>query len=94
MTMIPDMIGMAGVCLVLIAYCLLNINKMSSHTMPYQVMNLVGSILLLFSLFFHWNLASVVIEIAWISISLMGIVRVLRARKMASFADEPVAVSA
>ncbi len=50
--------------------------------MTYQIMNLTGSVFLLFSLFFHWNLSSVVIEIAWIMISSIGIFRVLKARKL------------
>lgn len=75
------MIGMIGVCLVLSAYALLNMNKMNNHSMTYQVMNLIGSIFLLFSLFFNWNISSVVIKITWITISLIGIARILLLRK-------------
>jgi hypothetical protein len=79
---LPDLIGMVGVTLVLLAFGLLNINKLTSLSMTYQIMNLTGSIFLLFSLFFHWNLSSVVIEIAWIMISSIGIFRVMKARKL------------
>lgn len=76
-----DAVGMFGVTLVLTAFYLINTNKLTSFNMGYQSLNLIGSILLLFSLCFHVNRASVAIEIAWISISLMGMFRILRARR-------------
>jgi len=79
---ISDLIGMVGVSLVLIAFSLLNLNKLTSHHMIYQMMNLIGSVFLLFSLCFHWNLSSVVIEIAWMTISVFGILRILKARRV------------
>lgn len=78
---LPDVIGMLGVTLVLSAFGLLNMNKVTSSTMMYQMMNLIGSMLLLFSLCFHLNIASVVIEIAWMLISLVGIYRALKKRR-------------
>lgn len=68
-------VGIVGVILTLLAFYLININKISSMSLTYLGLNLTGAILLLFSLMFHWNLSSVVIEIAWISISLLGIYR-------------------
>lgn len=68
-------VGIVGVLLTLAAYYLLNVGKLTSSDMAYLFMNLFGSILLLFSLLFNWNLSSVLIEIAWISISLIGIAR-------------------
>jgi predicted membrane protein len=78
-----DHVGLVGVLLTLLAYYLLNVNKLTSDSMAYLWLNLVGSCLLLFSLLFHWNLSSVCIEIAWITISLIGLVRALRSRKQA-----------
>ncbi len=79
---IPDMIGMTGVTLVLTAYGLLNLNKLTSHSLVYQLMNLLGAVLLLISLCFNFNLSSVVIEVVWITFSLIGIIRVFRARQV------------
>ena len=79
---IPDAIGLFGVVLLLIAYYLLSVNKMSADSISYQMYNLIGAILILISLFFHWNLSSVVIEIAWIIISLIGIYRIIKERKV------------
>ena len=68
-------IGIVGVLLTLLGYFLLNINKLSSRDLSYLLLNLIGSSLVLFSLYFHWNLSSVLIEGAWVLISLLGIYR-------------------
>jgi hypothetical protein len=70
-------IGMFGVILTLIAYLLLSVGHWRSHSFIYQILNLVGAICILFSLFFHWNVSSVVMEIAWSSISLIGLLRLV-----------------
>lgn len=70
-------VGMIGVIIILIAYFLLSTGKWIADSMRYQLLNLIGAWLILFSLFFHWNLSSVVIEIAWILISLLGIYRLV-----------------
>ncbi len=72
-----DSVGLVGVGILLWAYFLLSAGRLSSHALSYQLMNFAGAWLILFSLFFHWNLSSVVIEIAWLLISAMGIVRCL-----------------
>jgi hypothetical protein len=73
--------GIIGVFFTLTAYYLLNINKLSSTSITYLALNCVGSSFILFSLMFHWNLSSVITESAWISISLIGIYRLTKARK-------------
>lgn len=72
-------IGMVGVIIILIAYLYLSTGKWIADSFKYQILNFLGAWLILFSLFFHWNLASVVIEIAWILISVIGIYRVIKA---------------
>ena len=78
MILITDVVGMVGVVLVLVAYQLLQTGKLPADKPTYYWINLSGSVLILFSLFFTWNLASVIIEIAWIVISVLGIVRTSR----------------
>lgn len=71
-----DTVGLIGVILLLIAYYLLSVNKMSAMSYSYQILNLLGAVFILFSLMFHWNLSSTVIEVAWIIISFIGIYRI------------------
>ncbi len=68
-------LGLLGVVLVLVAYVLLQAQKLSQNNALFYVINLIGSILILGSLYFHPNLPSVVIEIAWLIISVLGIWR-------------------
>ena len=68
-------IGIIGVVLVLLAYFLLQINKLKQDSIIYSLLNLVGSFLILISLYFAWNLASGVIEIAWFLISIFGLIK-------------------
>lgn len=71
-----DIVGLLGVILLLIAYYFLNVNKLSALSLIYQLLNLIGSGLILFSLMFDWNLSAVVIEVSWMLISLIGIYRI------------------
>lgn len=72
---LPDIVGIIGVCLVLWYYFLLQIGKCASDSLGFSLGNLMGSILLLISLWFNWNISSVLIEIAWFFISVYGIVK-------------------
>lgn len=84
MSHFADAVGIVGVLLTLAAYYLINTGKVNSENMNYLLLNLVGSCMLMFSLMFSWNLSSVLIEIAWITISLLGIFRSMRLRSSAT----------
>jgi hypothetical protein len=79
---ISNPVGITGVLIVLIAYYFLSIGRWSANQFKYQWTNFIGAWLILFSLYFHWNLSSVLIEIAWIAISLVGIFRIYFPKKM------------
>jgi len=81
LTRIPDTIGIFGVILLLIAYYFLNTSRMSALSLTYQLLNLIGSTMILFSLLFAWNLSAFVIESSWIFISGIGIYRIYLFRK-------------
>lgn len=75
---ISNYVGLFGVLLILLSYMLLQLHMMSVRDFIYSFLNLIGAICLLFSLMYHWNLASVVIEIIWMLISVYGIVKSLK----------------
>ncbi|OGT45257.1 MAG: hypothetical protein A3E83_08290 [Gammaproteobacteria bacterium RIFCSPHIGHO2_12_FULL_41_20] len=77
-----DMIGIIGVVLTLTAYFLLNINRLHSTQVSYLLLNFLGSTLVLVSLYFHWNLASVMIEFCWVLISLVGLYRIFMGKSI------------
>ena len=74
----PDGLGLFGVLLTLIAYLLLNIRKMSSHSIGYAGLNIIGSSLILYSLYFDFNVSAFAMEICWLLISMYGLYKVLR----------------
>ncbi len=73
-----DLVGTTGVVMILVAYFLAQTQRVSSQSLGYSAINLVGSVLIAISLLYDFNLASFIIEVAWISISLYGIVRARR----------------
>ncbi len=75
MEVLANVIGVLGVIVLLIAYFLLQIGKISQNHFIYPFFNLIGSLMILCSLFYAWNLSAVIIEIAWAIISLVGIWR-------------------
>lgn len=77
---IADPIGIVGVVLLLFAYFALSTGRVSSNSMAYQIMNFVAAWLILFSLYFHWNTPSVIIEVVWILISMIGMLRIIKKR--------------
>lgn len=79
-----DLVGNIGVALVLAAYLGLTLGKLASDRPTYLAMNLVGSLLLLVSLVFAFNLSAVLIQVFWIAISLVGLGRWALCRRRAS----------
>lgn len=77
---IPDIVGLAGVIVILIAYYLLNMGKLSALSLKYQWFNLLGAIGIIFSLLFTFNISSFVMEVAWVFVSMIGIYRTTRAQ--------------
>jgi hypothetical protein len=77
-----DLIGFAGGALLIITYFVNQQRWLSSEDWRYPAANLVGSALILVSLFFAWNFPSVVIEVFWAAISLWGIVRASADRRL------------
>jgi len=77
---IADPVGIGGVILLLVAYFGISTGRLSGDNIAYQLLNLAGAWLILFSLYFSWNTASVLIEIAWIIISIIGTFRIMYAK--------------
>ena len=78
-----DLVGTTGVAMILVAYFLLQTERISGQSLGYSVINLVGSVFIAISLMYDFNLASFIIEVAWIAISLYGIARARRAARAA-----------
>lgn len=75
-----DLIGMTGVMTIVIAYLLLQLDRLSGATVAYSALNAGGALLIIVSLIVNFNLAAFVVELFWFLISLLGIVRRLTSR--------------
>ncbi|WP_371185273.1 CBU_0592 family membrane protein [Thalassotalea maritima] len=73
--MFADIVGMIGTVLTVAAFFLNQVDRIDPKGLPYNIMNLVGAILLLISLSIHFNLASFVIEVFWIFATIVGLYR-------------------
>lgn len=80
---IAEISGLIGAAIIIIVYFLLEKGTLKSSDISYPTLNLVGALMILFSLYFNWNLASAVIEFFWIAISLYGIVKKVRSKSKA-----------
>ncbi|MEM9127474.1 MAG: hypothetical protein AAGB28_16910, partial [Pseudomonadota bacterium] len=78
-----DAIGSVGALAVILAYFATQMRMMHSSDLAFPVINLIGSILIFFSLLQNFNLASMFIECFWIAISLIGIIQFFRLRHRA-----------
>ncbi|PYT01294.1 MAG: hypothetical protein DMF63_00115 [Acidobacteria bacterium] len=76
-----DIIGTLGVAVIIITYVLLQIERVRSDQLIYSLLNAIGASLILVSLYFDFNLPSVVVEFFWLLISLFGIGKYLVRRK-------------
>jgi hypothetical protein len=72
--------GFVGVAIIVTAYFANQQSWLASEDWRFPAANLVGSLLILASLYSAWNFPSVVIEVIWAAISLYGLGRRLRRR--------------
>lgn len=75
-----DLVGNSGVLLMVVAYMLLQLEKLSSSAVSYLVLNAAGAIMVMISLTFRFNLSAFLMEAFWLVISLYGLVKSLKAR--------------
>lgn len=73
---IPDFLGNVGVVLIVGSYFLVQIGRMSAAGLAYSLANAIGALLILVSLYFDFNLSAFLVEIFWLLISLIGLLRI------------------
>lgn len=73
--LIGDVIGILGVLVIVIAYILMQIDRIDPKGFYFSLWNTLGAIMILVSLLYAWNLASFVMEVIWFSLSLFGTIK-------------------
>jgi len=78
---LSDLVGFIGVLLIVVAYLLLQLDKLPSSSPKYSLLNAGGALLIIVSLIFAFNLSAFIMEVFWLLISLVGLWRSLFHRK-------------
>src|SRR6266702_3759716 len=76
-----DLAGFIGVVMIVIAYLLLQLDKLPSSSLSYSLLNAAGALLIIISLIFKFNLSAFIVEVFWFLISLLGLWRSLISRE-------------
>lgn len=76
-----DVVGVAGVLLVLAAYAAAALGRLDVKGAPSLFANFLGASLILLSLTVDFNLSALLMEGSWALVSLAGLVRVLVLRR-------------
>jgi len=74
-TILIDIAGWLGVALLLAAYALVSARKLEGDSVIYQVMNILGGILLIANSFYYRAMPSVGVNVAWIGIAAFALVK-------------------
>jgi hypothetical protein len=69
--------GNIGVLMMVIAYLLLQLDRLSSSSFTYLILNALGAVLVMLSLMFRFNLSAFLMEAFWLLISLFGLAKSL-----------------
>lgn len=71
---VANVVGLIGSALFVIAFAYSNMAR-SMNFVLFNALNLIGAILLLYSLSVHFNLAAAVLEVAWAIIAAFGLAK-------------------
>ena len=74
-----NVIGLIGSAIMVVAFAYSNLTK-AMNLVLFNLLNLVGAVMLASSLMVHFNMASLALEIVWAAIALFGLVKALMAR--------------
>ncbi|MDA7848064.1 hypothetical protein N8972_01100 [Sulfurospirillum sp.] len=78
--MIYDFIGIFGVSLILIAYGLVQMDRLPVKNIYYSVLNALGAFFIIVSLLIDFNLSAFLMEFFWLVFSIAGIYKYLKNR--------------
>ena len=70
-----DFLGNIGVALMVLGYLLLQAEKIRSSDLSYSLMNGIGALLVVVSLFYRFNLSAFLVESFWFVISVYGLIK-------------------
>lgn len=79
-----DFLGNIGVLILMIAYLMLQLNRLKASGLAYSLLNFLGATLIIISLIADFNLSAFVMEVFWVLISMVGIIRYFSVKTLKS----------
>lgn len=76
-----DLVGNLGGALIIVSYFLLQAGLIDASNIWYSTLNFVGAAAITLSLYYEFNLSAFIIEVFWMLISLMGMLRYYRSKR-------------
>lgn len=77
---LPDVVGLVGVLAYLHAYAMAQLQVLAITDWRCAVLNIVGGVLVMYSLLWSFNLASFVAQAFWMLFTVIGLVKARRMR--------------
>ena len=77
-----DLLGNLGVILIVGSYFWMQIGRIAGQAPLYSIVNAIGAVLVLISLYFDFNLSAALVESFWLVISILGLLLGLREARM------------
>lgn len=74
---LASIIGLIGSAITVAAFAYSNMARQLNFAL-FNLLNLVGAVLLIASLTVHFNIASMALEIVWVGIALLGLLKALK----------------
>ena len=78
---LPDIAGLIGVAMMLAAYAGGAVGRLRIDAAPALVTNLIGALLVLWSLLHAFNLSAFIMETAWALVAVAGLAKLLLKRR-------------
>ena len=76
-----DFAGNIGIVFVMITYLFLQLGRLKSTSFRFSMLNAIGALLIMISLLDQFNFSAFVIEVFWLIISIVGLVRLSLLKK-------------
>jgi len=73
--MVIDIIGWIGSVMVVMAYAMNMYKKLESDSLPYYLLNIIGSICLVINTIYHHAIPSAVVNVIWVAIALVALLK-------------------
>jgi hypothetical protein len=78
---LPDVVGLIGVGMMLAAYALGASGRVRADAWPALAANLIGALMVLWSLIHAFNLSAFLMESAWALVAMFGLIKLALRRR-------------